>query len=1349
MKKHFSKYMISMLILSIFLVIHGGGVSNAAAIDDYNDAQEKMKSPTQKVMDKATGKDKVDKKLEEKTKDAAAKNDPEYKEDRKEHDTKKAKNRSYAKILFDDEKKNQTLMYYDKQTGTKAKTVEAKIKKKTHNEAEAKKYATFLYSLNAWNLYNVQSTQQDAITFWLIAIIKGIYGSLLLACFHILSGLEAIKNIFANLMDQLNVWKYITDESGSIPKDSPVYFLNPVIDVYHSINRFAKVILAIFMAWVAFRLVTGVGKARMRGNYFKNKGLTLLYATLAMVLAATFASMALSVGTDMLKESEGKSTSAIEKIPKSMIIDTNQYIDNSLTKIKDKKGAEGTNDGYVLNHDNENFPTTANDVNTKIPNKKLVEYMNTGGDKSKEDNIDGRELLHNWAYSVSLNSNDINTMYNLSQKASEKNNYNFMAFKLAPQEQGVKLTGGKEFFGTELKNAQVASGSLAGNSGMGVGLNAIKMGAIIMVVTFVIVILYLSIFTGFMNAIKDFLVNVSFSQMGLYQAFFGIFVTATILLLSIQLTLFLIDIYPDMVLSLDESFTDQLNNDTKFDGTVKQTLQTLLSVLVLWFATKIVWKIRKGVMMFVSEWFSKILDGMNPNGALAGGHRADKQSLENALNSNLFGHEFAEGVSDNPYDAAKSGITKGMQTLKDLQSKDNKEEQSVLDAMNNEESNGVNSEKTAEFSGRASSKQDDEDGQSDSQDIENIQEDINEGLQSLEDTSDEGIAKNFDDQNQSIDRATNEFEKLNDSQQELQSARDNLEALKKADAPQEDILAAEQRVNEAEEAYNEQLGKSQEASRLLARSGAGIEDIGTSKAQAMRDYHDASNEIESAEQKVEDLTNEREEMEAFGASEAQKQSLDTKIGQAKDELAVSRAKQQLAQKAYESNVINTPAEKEARSNLLDAQEGHIKAERSLEQASKNGNLNNEDYKDLQTAATSLDSEVQSMQQQIDQQVENGVIKQDAIKHMQQNGGTAFTNSDLEVQEKELQTAANRVENIQQEYNDMAASTNTDEYRLNNLKQELSNAQSMHTNLQTANQAIHSGKNIGSAIKTQQQVLSQTYENKVHAEKVLSELDAQEKAGVVTDRQEMKDAVSRVQQANVAYSNAGRVLSGLKAVKNVGHSQMSEAQLQTLHENTQSEVNDLYTTQQNISNVGNTISKLKNGGQADIRETHALSQFQKKARRQASEKVKNAHQRYNDLQQKIAKLKRLEQNGVHVQTQVNRYENSLKHTKKELDDARKHESFISSQGFTINSVGKTMQKNYIDAKENVKTMADEVNQHKQKHEDILKTGGLSKDQLERYKQQLQSEQEHSQNNKEQFLKDRESKIDTIKKEFESK
>lgn len=34
-------------------------------------------------------------------------------------------------------------MYYDKQTGTKAKTVESKIEKETSNKAEGTKYATF------------------------------------------------------------------------------------------------------------------------------------------------------------------------------------------------------------------------------------------------------------------------------------------------------------------------------------------------------------------------------------------------------------------------------------------------------------------------------------------------------------------------------------------------------------------------------------------------------------------------------------------------------------------------------------------------------------------------------------------------------------------------------------------------------------------------------------------------------------------------------------------------------------------------------------------------------------------------------------------------------------------------------------------------------------------------------------------------------------------------------------------------------------------------------------------------------------------------------------------------------
>lgn len=1338
MRRKTTRYIVTILLSLIVALSIGGKVTYADAIDDVN--------PVKELYDEWSGKKKLDDMIEE-TKET----NPEYKEQKKKEETKKAKNQAYAIALFKDSKKNQKLMYYDAQTGTKADTVESKIKDKTHNKEEAQKYASFLYSLDAWNLYNVSSTQQDAITYWVIAIIKGAYGTVLLGCFYLLSGLETLKDVFASLMDYLNIFKYITGENGQIPENSPWHFLTPVVSIYHKLTTFAKVLLAIFMAWIAFRLATGGGKASMRGNYAKNGGLKILYAVVAMALAATFASISITVGTDMLRDSKGASTSAIEKIPRGTIIDTHQYIDNSLSDISGKKGAEGTNNGYVLNHD-KGFPTSADEVHTKIPTKKLVEYMNTNDDEKKAESLSGKDLLYNWSYSVNLNANDISTMYNLSQKVSQDNNMNYLAFKLAPETDGVKLTGGKEFFGTELKDAQVASGSMAGNTGMGVLLSSIKMGAIILTVTAVIVMLYFAIAIGFINAIKDFFINVSFSQMGMYQAFFGIFVTATMFLLGIQLTLFLVQIFPDLVLSIDDWFTDQLNKDDKFDGTVKQTLQTAVTVLVLWGSTVLVWKVRKGVMKLVSEWFSRILDGMNPEGSLAGGSRQDKRALENALNSNLVGQDLAEDVSNNPYGAARNGIAtgvngakKGLQSLKAMQSKDKKEEQSVMDLMEGSEENasGVKNEKSAEFSGAASNSQDDS---NDDANTNELQQDINEGIQNLEDTSEEGVARNLDEQDKSIANATNEFEKLNASQQELQNAKDNLENLKESGAPKEEIMVAEQRVADAEKAYNSQLGKSQEASRILSRSGAGIEDMGASKAQAMRDYHDASNEIESAEQKVSDLTSQREEMEAFGASEAQIAQVDKQINEAKDELTVGKQKQQLAQKAYESNVINPTAEKEARTSLVEAQEGHVKAERALEQATKNGNLNTEEYETLKKAATSLGSEVHTMKQQIDEQVETGVVKQNAINHMKQNGGKAFTEADFNTQKNELQNANQQVESIQRRYDEAISNPNNNSQRMEILQNELSNAKAKQANIETATQAMSSGKNVGEAIKSQEQVVHQAYETKVNAEKVLSQLEAQEKTGVMTDRSKMQNAVSQVQQAQVAYGNAGRVMAGLQAVRNVGHTEVPEVKLQELQDNTQQDLSNLYQKQQEVSGVQNTISKLENGGHADIRETHAISKVQKQARRKASEKVKDVSNRYNDLQQKIEKLKRLEKNGVHVQTQVSRYQSSLRQTKVELDNAKQQEEFISSQGFSINSIGNTMKNNYTQSKDKVKEMSELVSERQGKHQNILKTGGLSKDQLEKYKQQLSDEKEKAQSDMEQFSKDRASKVASIKKEL---
>lgn len=1327
------KYIVSIILVMLITIVVGGHITYADSVD--NDTSIKG------MFDKLSGKKEVDDKIEKTKEDAS----PAYKEKQKAEKTKKTKDQSYATVLFKDSKKNQRLMYYNQQTGTKAPTVESKIYKKTRNQNEATQYASFLYSLNHWNLYNVASTQQDSVLDWIVAIIKGIYGSILIGCFYLLSGLESLKTMFANIIDYLNVWKYIAD-GETISDKNPLHFLNPFIELYNKLTYFFKIALAVLMGWIAVRLVTGIGKARNRANYFKNKGSIVFYALLSMVLAATFASLSLSIASDMLKNSEGASTSAIEKIPRGMIVDTRQYIDNSLKKTKGKKGAEGTNNGYVLNHDT-GFPKSYKETNHNLPTKELVEYMNTDNNQEIAKKLNGSTLLKHWAFSNSLNANDINTMYDLNTEAKKDNNYKFLQFKLDPQEDAVKLTGGKEFFGTELKDAQVSSASLAGNTGFGVFLNAIKMGAIILTITAVVITLYLAIFTGVINAMKDFFVNVSFSQMGAYQAFFGIIITGVMLLLGIGLTVFLIQLFPNVVLYLDEEFTKELNN-YDFDGQLKQLLQTAVTVFVLWYGTKFVYKVRKGVMTFVSEWFSRILETMNPEGAL-GNSRMDSQALDNALASNLYGQEAAEGFANDPYGSSQDLKEKGMQSVRDLKNKGEQKLQSVRDLINgqDEENQGTGKEKTsAQFAGKAS-ETDVGDSDADAQ-AEALEQDINEGLENLESRSERDVANNLGEQERSIANATDEFEKLNGSQKELQDAKNELEELKQNDAPREEILAAEKRVADAEQAYNSQLGKSQEASRALSRSGASIADIGQSKAEAMHDYHEASDDIEASEQKVADLSAEREEMEAFGATQPQLAKMDKRINDAKDELAMSQNKQKLAQKAYEANVSNPTVEKAARNELLEAQEQHVSAKRDYQQAMENGNLSTEEVTTLQQAASSLSEEVGSMKSQVENQIQSGEAKQNAVKFMKSNDGSAFTSHDYQTQQQEIERADQNVKQLQKQYDEAISSSSPNQDKVADIGRTLSTARRTYDNLQIANQAMNTGSNISHAIKSQEQVITQAYNNKVNAEQKMQDLQAKASAGATTDRTQIKEIEAEVKQTASAYNNAGRVMAGLQAVQSVGRINIPKADLNIIEANTNSDLKGLYDKQKNIADVQNTVGKLDSGGTAGIEETYALSQFQKEARRKASEKVKEASDRYNDIQQKIAKLRKAGQSGVAVEPQINRYKASLRETKAQLDRARNKEAFITSQGFNINSVGNTMKENIRDSKAKMNNASELVNDRKNKHDTILKTGGQTYNQLENYKQQVERDRKSAESNVQQLIRERTEKAATAKKNIKN-
>lgn len=1332
MRQKILKYIVTSIPAILMAFVIFGHITYADEVDDDNSIKG--------MYDKASGKKALDDKIDKTKEDA----NPKYKAQKRTQKTKEAKDNAFAKILFNDAKKNQKIFYFNEQTGTNTQTVESKINKYTGNKAEATKYASFLYSLNHWNLYSVSSTQQDTVMDWIVAIIKGIYGTVLLGCFWLLRGLEALKNLFANLIDYLNIWKYITG-GGKMPDSNPLHILNPVIDIYHKLTAFFKVILALFMGWIAFRLVTGVGKARNRANYFKNNGLKVLYAFLAMALAASFASLALSISADMLKNSKGASTSAVEKIPRGMIIDTRQYIDNSLKKTKGKKGADGTNDGYVLNHD-KGFPETPKQVSENIPTKELVEYMNTDDSSEVADKLNGETLISHWAYSNKLNSNDITTMYGLNTDANKKNNMKFLQFKLDPQEDGVKVTGGKEFFGTELKDAEVSSATLAGNSGAGVFLNALKMGAIILTITAVVVTLYLAIFTGVANAMKDFFVNVSFSQMGAYQAFFGIIITAIMLLLGIGMTVFLIQLFPNIVLYLDEEFTKELNKYS-FDGQLKQLLQTAVTIFVLWYATKLIYKVRKGVMTFISEWFSRILETMNPEGAISGS-RADRQALENAVGANLYGQEYAEGIADDPYEAMKNGVSSGVQSVKDLKNKGQEKYQSVRDLMVGKGENGDEETEKAssQFSGRVrgrNSGDSDVDAQS-----EELDKDLNEGIENLEDTSERGVANNLEEQEKSIANATDEFEKLNGTQQELQDAKDDLAELKRQDAPQEEISAAERRVADAEQAYNGQLGKSQEAARILSRSGASIEDIGQSKAQAMQDYHEASDDIETSEQKLADLNAEREDMEAFGATQPQLAKMDKRINQVKDELVMGQNKQKLAQKAYEANVNNPNVEKEARNDLLKAQESQVSAEREYQEAVQHGNLTNEEQDRLQGAASALSGDIKNTKSAIDKQIKSGEAKQNAVKVMKENNGTAFTTQDVQTHQQEIERTAQNVNQLQKQYDEAITSPRPSQEHVASIGSSLTTASQTLDNMKITNQAMNTGSNVSQAIKSQRQVMTQSYENKVNAEQKMKDLQAQANAGAVTDRTQVKEIETEVQQTTAAYNNANRVMAGLQAVKSVGRVNVPTEDLNNIETSTTQDLKALYDKQQSVDKVKDTADKLNSGDTADIRETHSLSQFQKEARRKASEKVREANERYQDLQQKIAKLKKAGQNGVAVEPQINRYKASLRETKSQLDRAKSKEEFITSQGFNINSVGNTMKSNIRDSKAKMQASSELVNERKTQHDNILKTGGHTNEQLDKYKQQVEKDKQTSETNLHQLIRERSERAASAKKNMKN-
>lgn len=1422
MKKYF------VVLISLLVVV--GLVFNTSYVDAKSkkeiEADKKKMDEMKENMQDPTKSQKQ--KNEEATETYKESSNPKYKKNKVKQKTDDLKKKAFATVLFKDGNANDTMFYYKSQTQSGAKSVEGVLEDKHLAKNDATAYASYLNSLYEWNLYSTYTDQKDVIIGLLTGLGKFIYGLILLGCMYLMSAIDGLLTIFAKLFDYFNIFKYVTNEAGQIDEDSSLAFLNPVISFLQQLTTLAKVAITIFIGWIAFRLATGVGRARNRGSYFKTGFAKIMYSLIAMAAAALFLSASFGLISDVLKKTSGVATGAVDDVPTGIIVDTQQYIDNSLKSIKGKKGEEATNDGYVLNHSpKQGFPTTPDEVKNKIPSKKLVTYMNTNNDEDLKEKLSGKDILKTWAFSTNYTANDINSIYKLDDDAGfwgpKDKKERLTQFKLSPEAQGVKLYGGKKAFSFDLKDISIESAVLAGNTGFGVFLNGLKLGFLIIGISWVVIVLYLSVFTGLINALKDSITNFALSQVGFYRAFFGLFFTVAITMLSIGVVFALVSIFPNMVTDLDNEFINQLNKDDKWNGLLKQLLSTTVTLFVLWFSSFFVFKIRKGIIGGVQAWFTQILDALNPDagleGSMAGMRNADKQALENASNSNLFGQEYGENSLDemkNPYQAGKNGV----QSLQDLKNKSNQKIQSLGAMMNGEEGQEGNGTKydssgktSSDFSGSVSGAN----GDVEDADVngEKLEQDIQKGIDDMDKDSDRAVNKNLNEQEDSINHAQKQFENLNDADKELQDAKDNYERLKQNGASPEELAAAKERVSEAQGAYDKQLGLSQEASRYLARTGASVGDIADGRVQSMQDYHNANEELQNAQDKVTDLKDQRDEMKAMGASAYDIERMDERIGEAQDNVDVIKEKQNLAKQAYDANVNNPQAEKDARNDVLSATQAEKDANRQYAQAQKTGNLTQQQQGHLKQAATALDQDLAEHKSDLDNQVRNGEVKRNALNFMKNNGGKAFTNADFQQQEKELERADNQVSQVQQQLqqaksnkapkseisslnkelenaqvhqanvqqaaqtmqygNDrqaaleaqqqkvqqaksqvsqvqqqlqQAKSSNAPKSEISSLNKQLENAQVHQAGVQRAAESMRGGMSTQDALNAQKQVVAQTQQQRVTAEKDLKNLRRQENAGQLGNRDQIKAAETKFQQSYAAHQHAERMMSGIEAVNTVGQQETKPEKLQVMSKDNDNNLETLYNQQAKAATAQQAVGALGRNEQISPKQASNISTTQKQVRAKASEKAKNATNQYRKTKEKLDMLKRQEKNGMPVRSEVQRQEASLSKAKEHMDKAKNKEQFIANRGVEIRNVGRAMQNNIKNARTSITDKAQATADRKQKHQDILRTGGVSNEQLQNYKKQIAQDRQSSQENQQRFIRERSSRLMDIRKKLEN-
>lgn len=1240
------------------------------------------------------------------------------KSEKKDKNTKK----SYASLLFDKTDSNESMMYYKNQTASGVPTVESTIDEKS---GQGLAYASYLNSLNQWNLYNTYTSQMDAGLGVLVSINKFVYGGILLLCLYLMDGIDGLIKITAQLLGHLNIFKYMLDSQGDIPKGNPFHVLQPVVDIFKQITVFAKIVLAILLAVALFRVGTGFGQARRRGSYFGRKFTRIVLGWMTIAFVPLGVSAFFGLFSDIVLSSDHYTKNTINDKPADSIVDTRGYIDASLTKLKDQKDNGALNDGFVLMHDG--FPTTKKEVDGDVPTPKFVNYLNTGNLKGK-DKPDGKDLLFRWVMSDTFTANDVDSMYNLSKKDKhhtwafwENDEKRAFQFKLSPGPTSVKTFDGKDPISLDLNAVSINSATLAGNGPIGIFLNGLKMGITILGTTLVVLILVISMFRTLVKSTGLIFANIGLASFASPRALMATLATLIMLAISWVSVLMILPIYSEVTGEIDNLISDSVNDGFDVGGIGKQVIITAAALFVQWFSAILTIKGRGAIMNGVEDAFKDLLNKMSMYAGGGGSMQRGVQSGAQALNDMK---EADQAPSQRSLDAMTAPLERSKDAIASApglalgygKDKLSDASQSIKEAGQEKGRQGV--EKAKEAAANFKSKMSTED---EVKDPENQGEDIGEkfaqGIEKMNTNSTSKLNDNFDNQGKSVENAIEKQSDLDDAKQELEDAENHYEQLKEAGASKAELAQAQDAIGVAEQKYNKALAGSQKSASDMVESGAALKDVSDAKQASAKDFNDASKDVISAEKDLESLRNEKQDMIRAGATGEDLVDINNDIQEAENRLSTAQDRQELAKEANMANVGNAQQEKDLRNDVIAARQSERAAEQQIELAEMTGNLSPQEEQTFRSTASSMSGNIESLQGQTRQELQNAEIARGALEFMSKNHNQAFTAEDSAGVSNFVDSAADHVQ-VAKSQLDQAKKSGATKKEISNLSQRVMDANKMKAGAETVMGAIESGVASSEAITAQEQIVSNVMEQKSQAEAQMADLQEASANGTVS-RESYQSARNNLDNVTQSAKVATKTLSGLHALKAAGTNQMTTVGMEQAKQNVQEQIQSVQTKADTLNDASDVIRSVSSGGYINKDNVAKLVKAQSIAQEQVGAQTEAARDNYNQASTKLNSLKTQLANGKPVSNEIKRMQMSVDQAEEQLNNVENKEQAIRTSTRTFRRTGKTILSNIKEAKDNFENATNIKEERSGLHKEALHTGGYTKDQLSELQKDIET------------------------------